>query len=105
MKEAKKGWQFYDLDTREYFVSRDVKFYERVFSYAIASNELMGMHTKNGVTDVVWEDDVSFECWKLGTVGQGAVASDVHGADATTVAQGVVHGSAAAASVVHDRQQ
>ncbi|KAL2933792.1 Retrovirus-related Pol polyprotein from transposon TNT 1-94 [Bienertia sinuspersici] len=31
---GKKGWRVYDLDTCEYFVSRDVKFVENVFPFA-----------------------------------------------------------------------
>ena len=30
---GKKGWKLYDLDTKEFFVSRDVKFFEEVFPF------------------------------------------------------------------------
>lgn len=40
---GKKGWKLFDLDTREFFVSRDVKFFEDIFPYVdmqdIANNE------------------------------------------------------------------
>lgn len=29
----KKGWKLYDLENKEFFVSRDVKFYEDKFPY------------------------------------------------------------------------
>ncbi|CAO2832398.1 unnamed protein product [Amaranthus hypochondriacus] len=32
--QGKKGWKLYDLETGEYFVSRDVKFYETEFPFA-----------------------------------------------------------------------
>ncbi|CAH9080033.1 unnamed protein product [Cuscuta epithymum] len=31
---GKKGWHVFDLETQEYFVSRDVKFFEQIFPYA-----------------------------------------------------------------------
>ncbi|XP_062100880.1 uncharacterized protein LOC133806808 [Humulus lupulus] len=31
---GKKGWKLYDLESREYFVSRDVKFYEHEFLFS-----------------------------------------------------------------------
>lgn len=31
---GQKGWRLYDLTTKEFFVSRDVKFIEYVFSFA-----------------------------------------------------------------------
>ena len=31
---GKKGWKLYDLETHEYFVSRDVKFFEKEFPFA-----------------------------------------------------------------------
>lgn len=30
---GKKGWKLFDLETKEFFVSRDVKFFEYVFPY------------------------------------------------------------------------
>ncbi|XP_074282698.1 uncharacterized protein LOC141607237 [Silene latifolia] len=34
---GKKGWRVYDLDSHDYFVSRDVKFFEQEFPYRNAS--------------------------------------------------------------------
>ncbi|CAH9066166.1 unnamed protein product [Cuscuta epithymum] len=34
---GKKGWKLFDLDTHEFFVSRDVTFHEDVFPYAASS--------------------------------------------------------------------
>ncbi|CAH9126867.1 unnamed protein product, partial [Cuscuta epithymum] len=31
---GKKGWNVYDIETREYFISRDVKFFENIFPFA-----------------------------------------------------------------------
>lgn len=30
---GKKGWRLYDLETREFFISRDVQFFEAIFPY------------------------------------------------------------------------
>lgn len=35
---GKKGWKLYDMETGEYFVSRDVKFYETEFPFGSNSN-------------------------------------------------------------------
>ena len=35
---GQKGWRLYDLDTKEFFVSRDVKFIENVFPFASPDN-------------------------------------------------------------------
>ena len=33
--QGKKGWKLYDLNIGDYFVSRDVKFYETEFSFSL----------------------------------------------------------------------
>ncbi|CAH9131016.1 unnamed protein product [Cuscuta epithymum] len=35
---GKKGWNVFDLETRELFVSRDVKFFEQIFPFASTSS-------------------------------------------------------------------
>lgn len=45
---GKKGWQLFDLETREFFVSRDVRFHETVFPY----NE-----TVENVTNNAWDGE------------------------------------------------
>ncbi|KAK2979325.1 hypothetical protein RJ640_013289 [Escallonia rubra] len=52
---GKKGWRLYDLETREFFVSRDVDFYETKFPYAIlekgTTNDIMGQSLFDYVID------------------------------------------------------
>ncbi|KAK3017876.1 hypothetical protein RJ639_004172 [Escallonia herrerae] len=52
---GKKGWRLYDLETREFFVSRDVDFYETEFPYAIlekgTTNDIMGQSLLDYVID------------------------------------------------------
>ncbi|KAK2996505.1 hypothetical protein RJ639_024953 [Escallonia herrerae] len=52
---GKKGWRLYDLETREFFVSRDVDFYETDFPYAIlekgTTNDIMGQSLLDYVID------------------------------------------------------
>ena len=40
---GKKGWELYDLESKEIFVSRDVIFYEDIFPFILANkNALQG---------------------------------------------------------------
>ncbi|XP_026378738.1 uncharacterized protein LOC113273194 [Papaver somniferum] len=54
---GKKAWQVYDLDTRKFMVSRDVKFYETQFPYKtelngnIVETDIMGSTRSHIVTD------------------------------------------------------
>ncbi|KAL2901568.1 Retrovirus-related Pol polyprotein from transposon RE1 [Bienertia sinuspersici] len=48
--QGKKGWRMYDLDTHEFFVSRDVLFYEHEFPYENAT--MLQSHTPDLTTDV-----------------------------------------------------
>ncbi|KAK3028580.1 hypothetical protein RJ639_039271 [Escallonia herrerae] len=52
---GKKGWRLYDLETREFFVSRDVDFFETDFPYAIlekgTTNDIMGQSLLDYVID------------------------------------------------------
>ena len=67
---GKKGWQLFDLETREYFVSRDVKFHERVFPYSEEYESTLAAQGR--VTDGEYDE---FEHWQVGGV-PSAEASD-----------------------------
>lgn len=59
---GKKGWKLYDLETGEFFVSRDVKFYENEFPFSkenATENSLDdALVVKNNVVDdVVWTNE------------------------------------------------
>lgn len=49
---GKKGWKVYDLETKEVFVSRDVRFLEDVFPFAGASDEVLGDNGPPGQADL-----------------------------------------------------
>ncbi|KAK3017685.1 hypothetical protein RJ639_004052 [Escallonia herrerae] len=52
---GKKGWRLYDLETKEFFVSRDLDFYETEFPCAIlengTTNDIMGQSLLDYVVD------------------------------------------------------
>ncbi|XP_074301329.1 uncharacterized protein LOC141632709 [Silene latifolia] len=61
---GKKGWYLYDLDTREFFVSRDVTFYEDCFPYrdgltSVVTNQ--PTHTSNDEFIVDCDENSSHE--------------------------------------------
>ncbi|KAL2927200.1 Retrovirus-related Pol polyprotein from transposon RE1 [Bienertia sinuspersici] len=56
--QAKKGWKLYDLDTREYFVSRDVLFYENEFPF---EHEIPMPSTYSDLDNGVWTNPVIHE--------------------------------------------
>lgn len=37
----KKGWKLFDLEKQEFFVSRDVKFYENEFPYSVTASDVL----------------------------------------------------------------
>ena len=47
---GKKGWKLYDLDTREFFVSRDVQFFEESFPFRVEKGEPVPEHAPNTLT-------------------------------------------------------
>ena len=47
---GKKGWKLLDLETRELFVSRDVRFYEEEFPWGALSNEPQTFGGENNMT-------------------------------------------------------
>lgn len=61
---GKKGWQMFDLETREFFVSHDVQFHERIFPYKDEATESVVSPmscVRNARVDV-------FERWPLDAV-------------------------------------
>lgn len=64
---GKKGWQLYDLETHEFFVSRDAKFHEKVFPYANASSDSLLSHKcLIGMDEGVRGGDDEIDYWHLG---------------------------------------
>lgn len=60
----KKGWKLFDFDTGEYFVSRDVKFYEEEFPYLTVSKgdeSNDSAATTGDLSFIEVEDDYAFE--------------------------------------------
>lgn len=54
---AKRGWTLYDLDTKQIFVSRDVKFFEHVFPMSeLVLQDNLHSHERVGTNDVYVED-------------------------------------------------
>ncbi|KAL2927193.1 Retrovirus-related Pol polyprotein from transposon RE1 [Bienertia sinuspersici] len=49
---GKKGWKVYDLDTNEFFVSRDVRFYE--YEFPFAQSEVVDHTGPVGFNDTHW---------------------------------------------------
>ena len=54
---GKKGWKLYDLETHEYFVSRDVKFFEKEFPLAINQPRNVVTHVLANSEDGAWSED------------------------------------------------
>jgi len=57
---GKKGWKLYDLESHEYFVSRDVKFYEHAFPFAVSPHNTLytppiTYDIEHVVDDIGWE--------------------------------------------------
>ncbi|XP_074287929.1 uncharacterized protein LOC141613093 [Silene latifolia] len=72
---GKKGWQLYDLETGDYFQSRDVRFIEQKFPFALSNSELHNNHTDpidpiyDGSDGVVFGDDTPVGKAKHGNQG------------------------------------
>ncbi|XP_056697354.1 uncharacterized protein [Spinacia oleracea] len=74
---GKKGWQLYDLERREYFVSRDVRFHERVFPYVEEVGVLSviaGLDELRATDEDVahWDNGVDNDLGSGHCVGEGA---------------------------------
>lgn len=63
---SKKGWKFFDLETKEFFVSRDVHFHEDKFPFAHVSADTSTLPTTGNVYDL----DVGF-----GLVDKGSTST------------------------------
>lgn len=62
---GQKGWQSYDLETREYFVSRDVKFHEKVFPFPESMEACQDTSEGLSMREYIEGDD-EFEAWHCG---------------------------------------
>lgn len=93
---GQKGWRLYDLDTRDYFVSRDVKFMEHVFPFSkpepapsSTTVHLEKYLSQNTLIDAFSElggASKAGEVRSAGVSGEGAV--DVGGAASGSLASG-----------------
>ena len=61
---GEKGWCLYDLETHEFFVTRDVKLYETEFSFVYLPNDDLVLPSNFGHPSVDLED-----CDDLGVTG------------------------------------
>lgn len=64
---GKKGWNLFDLETREFFVSRDVRFYECIFPFGEALSENLEPFFLSSELDHVENDDSAW--WHMGILG------------------------------------
>lgn len=55
---GKKGWQLYDLETSEFFISRDIVFQENVFPFSSHTNSQSHEGTNKNTRVIVYGDDV-----------------------------------------------
>ena len=53
----KKGWKVYDLDSNQFFVSRDVQFHENEFPFGDSDGDVS--HIPNDLADDIWLPDNS----------------------------------------------
>lgn len=65
---GKIGWQLFGVETWEYFVSRDVKFHEKIFSFAEKLNEVLQI-SREAVHEFV--SDEGYDCWSVSTPTSG----------------------------------
>lgn len=54
---GKKGWKLYDLETHEYFVSRDVKFFEKEFPFATSRPQRVVTPVMANNEDGAWSEN------------------------------------------------
>ncbi|XP_021730752.1 uncharacterized protein LOC110697676 [Chenopodium quinoa] len=59
-----RGWQLFDLETKEYFVSRDVQFHERVYPFGEFVEDNSGNSTIVNMDEFVVGDE--FDAWHGG---------------------------------------
>lgn len=62
---GKKGWQLFDIETKEYFVSRDVKFHEQVYPFGEIVDDSSGTSAAMNMNKFVVGDD-EFDAWHGG---------------------------------------
>ena len=53
---GKKGWRLFDLDTKDFFVSRDVKFFEDVYPFVSPDDVNIDVHNLVPTDDLVHSD-------------------------------------------------
>uniref|UniRef100_A0A803LQW7 Retroviral polymerase SH3-like domain-containing protein n=1 Tax=Chenopodium quinoa TaxID=63459 RepID=A0A803LQW7_CHEQI len=103
---GKKGWRVFDLTTKEFFVSRDVKFIEEVFPFGnleavnISNNEYEDHNIHEDFSAIIYEDVVdphhkAQSHTQDPAAGQASPRSAVPLADQPTVAAGEPAGNPA----------
>lgn len=82
---GKKGWKLYDLETHEYFVSRDVKFFEKEFPFATnpPRNVVTPMLANND--DGAWSEDEGADECAVCIEGELEAASTLEGGSGAAV--------------------
>ncbi|GAU27524.1 hypothetical protein TSUD_147180 [Trifolium subterraneum] len=55
--QGQKGWKVFNLDTREFTISRDVIFHERIFPYASPNDETPTVQINQSLVDISPQED------------------------------------------------
>ena len=76
---GKKGWKLYDLETHEYFLSRDIKFFEKEFPFAINQPQNVVTHVLANSEDGAWSEDEGVDECDMGINDGPEVASTLGG--------------------------
>ncbi|WOH00045.1 hypothetical protein DCAR_0519401 [Daucus carota subsp. sativus] len=99
----KKGWRLFDLDTKEFFVSRDVKFFEDLFPFDDPNPSNFVPATMVPMNDVV---DADFEEYVAeNNVPQQAIDIEVHEDVGAEKGLGVDDAQHTASTCAHPTQQ
>ncbi|GAA0187559.1 hypothetical protein LIER_34847 [Lithospermum erythrorhizon] len=80
-----KGWKLFDLESRDYFVSRDVVFYENDFPYVSSTLSAIASSVPSNVaSDICFNDkDESGDGSHVDAMSDGGVSVDVEGASSS----------------------
>ena len=73
LSTRKKGWKLYNLETDEYFVSRDVKFYETGFPFAHNTSSTLSSPTNIVALNLDYIDNSFDDLLGLGVSRNGDV--------------------------------
>ena len=101
---GKKGWRMYDLESKEYFTSRDVKFYEHEFPFVNDQSTNPPLVTSTSFN--IMHDDDDDVCWDTlnNSHGGGVDPLPMHDVGQPQVQGGCGIKDANVASCEHDHQ-